>query len=104
MYISLKDSCAKGFNKWADTYQPAIKNNLSGSGGDGSAPAAPDQDNLVMTSLERPHRPWLVPDAGNAIEQVPLAPLVRSRVAVARKSDGIELPLAKLVPELKGPS
>jgi hypothetical protein len=26
MYISLKDSCAKGFKKWADAHQPEIKN------------------------------------------------------------------------------
>ena len=32
MYISLKDSCAKGFNKWADAYQPEIKNDLRASG------------------------------------------------------------------------
>jgi hypothetical protein len=61
MCISLKDSCAKGFNKWANTYQPEIKNDLGTN--NGSVAASPDQDNLVMTSLERPHRPWLVPSA-----------------------------------------
>jgi len=64
MYISLKDSCAKGFNKWADAYQPEIKNGLGASRGSGLVAASPDQDNLVMTSLERPHSPWLVPGAG----------------------------------------
>ena len=61
MYICLKDSCAKGFNKWANTYEPEIKNDL---GTNGSAAASPDQDNLVMTSLEGPHRPRLVLGAG----------------------------------------
>jgi len=61
MCISLKDSCAKGFNKWANTYQPEIKHDLRTN--NGSVAASPDQDNLLMTSLERPHRPWLVPGA-----------------------------------------
>ena len=66
MYISLKDSCAKGFKKWADAHQPEIeiKNDLGASGRNGLAAAGPDHDNLAMTSLERPHRPWLVPGAG----------------------------------------
>jgi hypothetical protein len=63
MYISLKDSCAKGFNKWADIHQPQIKNDVR-TGSDSGLPAAShDPRNLVMTSLERPHRPWLVPVA-----------------------------------------
>ena len=32
MYISLKDSCANGFRKWADAHQPEIKNDLRASG------------------------------------------------------------------------
>jgi len=60
MYISLKDSCAKGFNKWANTYEPEIKNDL---GMAGSAATSPDQDNSVMTSLEGRRRPRLVPGA-----------------------------------------
>jgi len=64
MYISLKDSCAKGFKKWADTHQPEIKNDLRASRGNRLTAASTDQDNLVMTSLERTHRPWPVPDAG----------------------------------------
>ncbi len=64
MYISLKDSCAKGFKKWADTHQPEIKDNLRTSRRNGLAAANPDHDNVVMISLERPHRPWLVPGAG----------------------------------------
>ena len=62
MYISLKDSCAKGFNKWADAHQPEIKNDLRTSMGDGLAAPSPDHDDVLMTSLE--HRPWLVPGTG----------------------------------------
>jgi hypothetical protein len=63
MYTSLKDSCAKGFRKWADAHQPEIKNDLRASGGRLVA-ASPGQDSPVMTTLERPHHPWLVPGAG----------------------------------------
>jgi hypothetical protein len=64
MYISLKDSCANGFRKWADAHQLEIKNDLRASGGKRLVAASPDQDSPAMTSLERPHRPWLVPGAG----------------------------------------
>ena len=66
MYISLKDSCANGFKKWADTHQPEIKHDLRASGGNGLAAASSDQDSLVVTSPEQPHRPWLglVPGVG----------------------------------------
>jgi hypothetical protein len=64
MYILLKDSCAKGFKKWADAHQPEIKHHLGASGRNGLAAASPDHENLTMTSLERPHRPWLVPGMG----------------------------------------
>jgi hypothetical protein len=64
MYISLKDSCAKGFKKWADVHQAEIKNDLGAGGRNGLATASPDHDNLAMTSLEQPHHPWLVPGAG----------------------------------------
>ena len=64
MYISLKDSCAKGFRRWADAHQPEIKNDLRASGSSRLVAAGPDQDSPGMTSLEQPHRPWLVPGAG----------------------------------------
>jgi hypothetical protein len=64
MYISLKDSCANGFKKWADTHQPEIKYDLRASGGNGLAAASSDQDSLVVTPPEQPHRPWLVPGMG----------------------------------------
>jgi hypothetical protein len=62
MYISLKDSRAKGFRNWADTHHPD-----DGKGGrdDGSAAVViPAPDDAVLTHPERPHRPWLVPGAG----------------------------------------
>jgi hypothetical protein len=49
MYISLKDSCAKGFRKWADAHQPEIKNDLRASEGSRLVGASPDQDSPVMT-------------------------------------------------------
>ena len=52
MYISLKDSCANGFRKWADAHQPEMKNDLRARGGR-LVSASPDQDSPVMTSLER---------------------------------------------------
>jgi hypothetical protein len=64
MYISLKDSCAKGFKKWADAHQLEIKYDLRASGSNGLAVASSHQDSLVMTSPEQPHRPWLVPGVG----------------------------------------
>jgi hypothetical protein len=63
VYISLEDSCANGFRKWADAHQPEIKNDLRASGGR-MVCASPDQDSPVMTSVEQLHRPWLVPGAG----------------------------------------
>ena len=70
MYISLKDSCAKGFKKWADAHEPEIKNDLHASRGNGLAAASNDQDNL-MTSLERPHRPTAGAGRGHVIRQSP---------------------------------
>ena len=34
MYISLKDSCSKGFNKWSDAHQREIKKDVLADGGD----------------------------------------------------------------------
>jgi hypothetical protein len=34
MYISVKDSCSKGFNKWSDAHQPEIKKDVLADGGD----------------------------------------------------------------------
>ena len=64
MYISLRDSCAKGFKKWSDAHQPEIENDIRAGEGDGVGAADPDLENKVMTSPERPHRPWLVPGVG----------------------------------------
>jgi hypothetical protein len=66
MYISLGDSCTKGFKKWSDAHQPEIKNDVRA--GEGYAVVATDLDldldNRVRTSPEQPHRPWLVPGVG----------------------------------------
>jgi hypothetical protein len=71
MYISLApdvylagDSCAKGFRKWADAHEPGINKDVGAGEGDGVVATDPDLVDAVVTSSERPHRPWLVPGAG----------------------------------------
>ena len=64
MYISPRDSCAKGFKKWPDAHQPEINKDVRASESYGVVATDPDPDDRVMTSSERPHRPWLVPGVG----------------------------------------
>jgi len=64
MYISLADSCTKGFGKWSDACAPEIDKDVRADEGDGEVAADPDRNNSMMTSPERPHRPSLVPGAG----------------------------------------
>jgi hypothetical protein len=64
MYISLKDSCSKGFNKWSDAHQPEIKKDVLADGGDEMVAADPGLDNRSMMSPKRPHQPPLVPGPG----------------------------------------
>ena len=60
MYISLADSCSKGFRKWADAHQPDDSSNRHGS----AAVVTTDPVDVAITPPEQPHRPWLVPGAG----------------------------------------
>ena len=64
MYISLEDSRAKGFKKWADAHQPERLGDARIEAGEGGVIAAPDLAQGVTTPAEQPHRPWLVPGAG----------------------------------------
>jgi hypothetical protein len=64
MYISLADSRAKGFKKWADIHQPETLGGAHAGTDEGSLIAAPDLDQEVTAPAEQPHRPWLVPGAG----------------------------------------
>jgi hypothetical protein len=64
MYISLADSGAKGFMKWADAHQPEALGDARAGAVAGSVIAAPDLAQGVTTPPEQPHRPWLVPGAG----------------------------------------
>jgi hypothetical protein len=64
MYISLADSLAKGFRRWADAHQPDIKIDDHASGGDAAIIANLDADDAVLAPPERPHCPWLVPGEG----------------------------------------
>jgi hypothetical protein len=63
MYISLEDSRAKGFMKWADAH-PERLGEAHTVAGEGAVISAPDLAEAVMTPAEQPHRPWLVPGAG----------------------------------------
>ena len=57
MYISLQDSCEKGFKKWSDAHQPISSTNVAP--GDAIVIAG------LVTPPELPHGPWLVPGQGN---------------------------------------
>jgi hypothetical protein len=64
MYVSLADSRAKGFKKWADVHQPEKLGGARAGAGEGGVIVAPDLDQGMTTPAEQPHRPWLVPGAG----------------------------------------
>jgi len=64
MYISLKDSCTKGFNKWSEAHQPEIKKDVMLDGGDEVVAAHPGLDKRSMMSPKRPHHPALMPGSG----------------------------------------
>jgi len=64
MYISLANSRAKGFMKWADAHQPERLGDARAGAGEGGVIAAADLAQGVTTPAEQPHRPWLVPGAG----------------------------------------
>ena len=64
MYISLSDSRADGFVKWADTYQPEKLGGALERAGEGGVIAARPLAQGATTLAEQPHRPWLVPRAG----------------------------------------
>ena len=54
MYISLADSRAKGFMKWADAHQPERLGDARAGASEGSVIAALAQG--VTTPAEQPHR------------------------------------------------
>jgi len=64
MYISLADSLAKGFRKWADAHPPDGKIDDRASGGDTVNTADLATAGAVSTPRQRVHRPWLVPGEG----------------------------------------
>lgn len=64
MYISLADSLAKGFRKWADAHQPDIKIDDRAGRGDAAIIANLDAGDAILTPPERVHCPWLVPGEG----------------------------------------
>jgi hypothetical protein len=64
MYISLKDSCSKGFKKWSDAHQRKIKKDVLADGGDEVVADGAGLDNRSMMSPKRPHQTPLVPGPG----------------------------------------
>jgi len=61
MYISLKDSCSKGFNKWSDACQPEIKKDVLADGRDEVVDADPGLENRSMVLPGRAHHTALAP-------------------------------------------
>ncbi len=61
MYISLKDSCSTGFNKWADVHQPEIKKDVLAEGGDQVVTADPGLDKRLVMPPERDDHSALMP-------------------------------------------
>jgi hypothetical protein len=57
MYISLVDSRAKGFKKWADIHQPEKLGGARAEADEGSVIAALDLDQEVTAPAAQPHRP-----------------------------------------------
>jgi hypothetical protein len=49
MYISPRDSCAKGFKKWSDAHQPEINKDVRAGESYGVVATDPDPDDRVMT-------------------------------------------------------
>lgn len=66
MYISLADSCAKGFRRWSDAHEPHGNDN-EGDVARVDALTGADSDiaYAAMTPPERTSRPWLVAGVGN---------------------------------------
>ena len=64
MYISLADSRANGFAKWADAHQPEKLADARDGAGEATVIAARALARGATTTAEQPHRPWLVPGAG----------------------------------------
>ena len=64
MYISLKDSWSKGFNKWSDAHQREIKKDVLADGGDEVVADGAGLDNRSIMSPKRPHQTPLVPGPG----------------------------------------
>jgi hypothetical protein len=60
MYISVADSRANDFTKWADAYQSEKLGDVR----DGAVIATPALAQAAAVPAEQPHRPWLVPGPG----------------------------------------
>jgi len=61
MGISMIDRTS-GFREWSETHDPKIA--VRAVAGRAAVISAPDLDQGMMTPVEQPHRPWLVPGSG----------------------------------------
>ena len=61
MGISMIDRTS-GFRKRSETHDPKIA--VRAVAGEAAVISAPDLDQGMMTPVEQPHRPWLVPGSG----------------------------------------
>ena len=87
MYISLKDSCAKGFRRWADAHQKRSRMNFARAGAGWSPQVLIKKPGVDITraaasSMARAGR-------GDAIKQIPPIPWTISRCN-RQKGDGNE--------------
>jgi len=64
MYVSLADSRANGFVKWAGAFQPEKIGDARHGAGEVDGIAARALAQRATTPVEQPHLPWLVPGAG----------------------------------------
>jgi hypothetical protein len=67
MHISLSDNRVNGFTKWSIPHQPGSNDDDQPGGATPIAITAPDIDDPIIGSPERPHRPWLVAGVGAAL-------------------------------------
>jgi hypothetical protein len=68
VYISLRDSCSKGFNKWSEAHQPKLNKDILTNRGDDIVVANRGLSNSPMMSPERHHDSALAPGPGEDSE------------------------------------
>ena len=81
MYISLKESCSKGFNRWSDAHQPEIKKDVLADGGADGVAVGPLKG--LPVSIKGLLRRVELPTAGRSLEgDGPLVATLRCQLGV----------------------